>query len=829
MGSVYLGHDQLLDRSVAIKFIADDLPTAYSRERFRIEAVALARLQHPNVMAVFRASQVAGRPYIVGELVGGESLEQIPRPLPAERLLEVALGLSRGLSAAHKRGVLHRDLKPSNVILTPDGQPKLVDFGIAKLVAADRRIGIDDSPAAAGTFSSTDDARSAAGEGSATITLPAEAPTPHSLVSDRPQVMQSLTQAGSRLGTPLYMAPEVWNGEPATARSDIYSLGAILYELCSGRPPHLADSVQALGSCVTHQDALPLSSVSPGVDKTLASVVDRCLRRMPGQRYESGSQLEAELEQLAGRILLRRKVTSGAAIGVGVVLLLSVASNALYNWVRTRQAVAAHLNEVQATLERARACSLSVEALRQESLAAFDGRQAATGEKLWAQALDLARQCYGGYQQATRSLDAALVLDPTRADVRRMFAEGLYEHAVLLDRHGRTTQRDDVMARLASYASPEQAEYVKRWNQPGQLTVSTDPVSASIELSHYVPGPQGRLSLRVLRPPVPVSFSQLALEPGSYLLSFHASERTPVQLPLLLHRGESLALRVYLPAAAETPAGFAYVPAGRALFGAVGDESIRTKIFQTVPQHEITTTGYFIARTETTFSEYLEFLDALPPELCEQHRPRSRSSTSQEEFNLRKDSLGIWTLTMSPAAPQLHTARLGQLIAYPPRTQRREVDWRRLPVVGIDVADAIAYAAWLNKTRKVPAARLCTEHEWERAARGADGREYPHGDFLDADDANIDITYAQMTLAMGPDEVGAHPASRSPFGVDDLSGNVWEMVLSSTATDQLVLRGGAYYFDSVTARVTNRKPVEQAMRDQRLGLRLCADLPGRSP
>src|SRR5207237_9071692 len=114
-----------------------------------------------------------------------------------------------------------------------------------------------------------------------------------------------------------------------------------------------------------------------------------------------------------------------------------------------------------------------------------------------------------------------------------------------------------------------------------------------------------------------------------------------------------------------------------------------------------------------------------------------------------------------------------------PRAERAEQDWLRLPVAGISFLDARAYAEWLSRTARVPGARLCNEMEWERAARGADDREFPGGDALRPTDANFDATYGKQPQAFGPDQVGSHPGSRSPFGVDDMAGNVWEWVESS--------------------------------------------------
>jgi len=150
--------------------------------------------------------------------------------------------------------------------------------------------------------------------------------------------------------------------------------------------------------------------------------------------------------------------------------------------------------------------------------------------------------------------------------------------------------------------------------------------------------------------------------------------------------------------------------------------------------------------------------------------------------------------------------------------------WTLFPVGGVSMDDIERYLAWLRGTGRVPGARLCSDLEWERAARGADGRLFPHGDELAPDDANIDVTYERAEDAYGPDEVGSHPASRSPFEVDDMAGNIFERVASPGARDNLVIRGGGYFFGAASARSTNREPFPRLAREVAVGFRVCADL-----
>jgi formylglycine-generating enzyme required for sulfatase activity len=266
-----------------------------------------------------------------------------------------------------------------------------------------------------------------------------------------------------------------------------------------------------------------------------------------------------------------------------------------------------------------------------------------------------------------------------------------------------------------------------------------------------------------------------------------------------------------------------YVPAGRFLIGdGSGNAYYRRTFLTTSPLHPITTGAYLIATTEVTFGDWMTYLRALPAAEREARRPDVSSPNGAAlQLTGGRSAAEPFTLTIRPTIQAL-TAREGEPLIYPARTRRRAIRWEAAPVGGISLEDARAYAAWLAQTGRIAGARLCDEREWERAARGADGRIWAHGNRVEPDDANLDVTYDRNDLAWGPDEVGAHPASTSPFGLVDTVGNMWEWVVPAGGPDSALLRGGGWYQGAASAEIANRDVNPTRIRWTWAGLRICA-------
>jgi formylglycine-generating enzyme required for sulfatase activity len=398
-------------------------------------------------------------------------------------------------------------------------------------------------------------------------------------------------------------------------------------------------------------------------------------------------------------------------------------------------------------------------------------------------------------------------------------AELLYQRALSAERDHREAQLEELLARLSTY--DQEGLYLQRWRAPGRVTIRTQPSGATVTAAMY----QKRGGHRTLENPRNLGVTPLGereLEPGSYLLTLNLPDRPSVRMPILLGRGESAEVAITLPA--RIPPDYVYVPAGDFLFGSAEEDGPRRMLLTAAPIHRSRTEGYLIGKTEVTFKDWISFMEELPSEQRERRRPTTVMATIFGALDLAADRRGTWRLKLQPTSFP-YIANSGDRFHYQKRDRRVDQDWLRFPVSGISWEDARAYVEWLKRTGRVSGARLCNEREWERAARGADDRRFPHGDALMTDDANYDATYGRRTEAFGPDEDGSHPESVSPFGLYDMAGNVWELTESVRAKEAIVIRGGSWYHTELASRSDNREPVEPSTRIINIGFRVCASAP----
>jgi eukaryotic-like serine/threonine-protein kinase len=265
MGVVYRAEDLKLGRAVALKFLPPHLlESEEHKARFKHEARAAALLDHPNICTVYEIDDVDGQTFLAMACLEGQTLKQkiAARPLPLEDALDIALQIGHGLQAAHEKGIVHRDIKPANIMITPQGL-KILDFGLAQL-------------------------------------------------SDRTK----LTASGIKLGTPAYMAPELTEGKPADRRSDIWSLGVVLYEMVSGRVPFAGEAEAAVAYAILRTAPEPLTALRTGVPLELEFIVDKCLAKDAENRYQHADDLSVDLRSLGEKLKSGRstilKTSAGA-------------------------------------------------------------------------------------------------------------------------------------------------------------------------------------------------------------------------------------------------------------------------------------------------------------------------------------------------------------------------------------------------------------------------------------------------------------------------------------------------------------------------------------
>ena len=752
MGRIVRAIDANIDRPVAMKLLIRGAQEQMGLQlRFTEEAQITGQLQHPNIVPVYDVGTLDdGQIYFTMKLVQGRTLRDVIRGMRNEdpvvlaeftrtRMLIAFQQVCMGLAYAHSRGVIHRDLKPSNIMFGDFGETLLMDWGLAKIVK--------------GPEHTENDAR---------------------VKSHREALSYWATRHGEVIGTPGYMPPELALGllDEVDQRSDIYSLGAIIYEVLTLRAPYAGKDAKAILRKLLREPVVPLRQRAPdrNIPEELEDICMRCLAKDREQRFPSALALREALEDfLTGQREDERRTREAR-----------------------RHVIDAHAHARVHELRRLSSEKLAgeVERLRHRTLP-WDGPE--RRRPLWdaEQRLESTRrEVVEAYTHAVQSWREALANDPENLEARDGLC-ALYWTRFL------DAENESDWAGMVHYHTLLQGldtdRYTGRLRGDGKLTVLTEPPGARAVLFRYVERD------KVLTPEMPMDLGRTpvildSLPMGSYLAVLRTPGLRDTQVPVHVARLGEVDIKVRLRPDNALGAGFVYIPGGMAWVG--GDSQASWPL----PREEVYVEDFCLARLPVSCRQYLDFLNALARTDLEaaRHRVPRLFANGGALFPEHGDghfSIPAVGMTGEPWDP----------------------NW---PVFGVSAHDAEAYCAWRTAADGIRY-RLATELEWEKAARGADARVFPWGNTWEP-------TYCKCAHARpgpsSPEPCGSYPQDRSPFGVMDLAGGVSDWTSSATAGTERIVRGGSWSQLDLHARAASRHAQAPENVSTHVGFRLARDL-----
>jgi eukaryotic-like serine/threonine-protein kinase len=796
MGEVRRVRDRVLNRVVAMKVLRwEYIASKRVRARFTAEAEVTAGLQHPGIVAVHDRGELAdGRLWFTMKEVRGRTLGDVidevhaasgpagfeagPSGWTFRRLVDAFARIAQAVAYAHQQRVVHRDLKPDNLMVGELGEVLVMDWGIARR-DRERDAGAAIDP-----------------EGEAVI--PSGPVAVDGMTMEGSALGEAMTVEGTPLGTPAYMPPEQARGElelhgPA---SDVYSLGAILYQLLAGKPPYQGGS--AIWQ-VRNGPPAPLAEAvkgGPPVPPELVQIAARAMERAIGDRYPSAEVLAAEvLTWLDGA----RRRDQG----------LSILEQA-----RALEPQIAHLRALAAKAQAEARAALA-------PLKPFDPvEKKRPGWALEGEAARLSREAALVETRWLETVHGALSQDPHLPEAHAALADHYRERL----RVAEEARQDEEAARcevlLEAHDRGRHAAFLRG---EAKLSLVTDPPGAEVRLHRYTP-----IDHRLVPEPAGVlgktPLDGVQLSRGSYLLTIHAEGRAEVRYPVSLERagrwdgrapGEDAPRPIVLPREDELGPDDVYVPAGYAWTG--GDPAAGDSL----PRRQIWIDAFVIRRYPVTNREYLEFLNDLVA-----------AGREKQALDLAPPSVADPRGTTRPTLERDAGGRfvLGKEGAW---DGAWDLDY---PVLRVDWHGAVAYARWLAERAGQPW-RLLNELEREKAARGADGRMFPWSDEPEPGFTRVSESFAAPPRQARVDEP---TLDESPYGVRWLAGNArdwcnnrWRREGPAVEDGRLILdpardddpdyravRGGAWGSPMQNGRAAMRFGALPAFRHLNTGLRV---------